>query len=663
MIQHRLARFLLALPRPHKRLLALFSDVAFCILATWLAFYLRLETWLPLTGSPFQPLLAVMASVVLALPVFICLGLYRAIFRYSGAASLRAILRAACLYGAIYATVITIFRLPGVPRAIGILQPILLFALVAASRLLARYWLGGDYQKRLHRMNLPRILIYGAGQAGRQVAAALAHSNELQVAGFLDDDPRLQQHTVNHLPIDNPARLPDLVAMKGISSVLLAIPSASRHQRDVLLKKIAQAKVETLAMPDLTQLAQGKIGISELRELNLDDLLGREPVTPDPILLMRHITDKIVLVTGAGGSIGSELCRQALSLRPACLLLVEQSEFALYHLHQELTQKLSGIQQTAAGSAAPRLVPILASVTDEARMLAILEAWRPAIIYHAAAYKHVPLVEHNPVTGLFNNAFGTLAMARAARLAGIARFVLISTDKAVRPASVMGASKRLAEMILQAMAREITPDDAPGSHTVFAMVRFGNVLNSSGSVVPRFYQQIRAGGPLTLTHPEMTRYFMSIPEAATLVIQAGSLASSQGGEVFLLNMGEPVQLKELATRMVKLSGLSVRDEANPEGDIAIDITGLRPGEKLYEELLITADAESTAHPRIMKAREDFMPWAALSPQLDILAARLAKNDIPAIRQWLADVVLGYTPESTLVDWLWRQQNRKHEQQA
>ncbi|GAB3193226.1 hypothetical protein GCM10027292_34730 [Hydrogenophaga aquatica] len=413
------------------------------------------------------------------------------------------------------------------------------------------------------------------------------------------------------------------------------MPSIGRKRRNEILSQITSARATVRTLPSLSDLAQGRVSVSDLQELDIDDLLGREPVAPNHILLARNILGKVVMVTGAGGSIGSELCRQILSVGPSTLLLIEQSEFALYGIHQELEEKLAG--------GAVKLVPLLASVQDVDRMHEIMSTWRPETVYHAAAYKHVPLVEHNPAEGVKNNVLGTLNTARAAMENGVTDFVLISTDKAVRPTNIMGASKRLAEMVLQALAA-----NEPG--TKFTMVRFGNVLGSSGSVVPRFRQQIRDGGPITLTHPEITRYFMTIPEAAQLVIQAGAMA--KGGDVFVLDMGESVRIMDLARRMVELSGLTVRDEDHPDGDIEIEITGLRPGEKLYEELLIGDNPKPTNHSRIMKAHEELLPWAELEPRLQALDMALNVNDIGVIRQMLQQLVAGYVPNGEIVDWVY-----------
>lgn len=619
------------MPRIAKRVVVLLVDFSLCVLTVWLAFYLRLGEFVSLSGNA---LWAAIASVAIALPIFMVSGMYRAIFRYSGWPALMTVTKATAVYGLAFAAVFTAIGFQGVPRTIGLIQPMLLLLTVGASRALARFWLGGLYQTQLKLTILPKVLIYGAGNAGRQLAAAMANSHEMRVVGFLDDDDRLQGHVLNGLPIYSPADLSDLVESIQVSDVLLALPSASRKRRNEILGRMLHAKVSVRTLPSVTDLAQGKISTSDLRELDIDDLLGREPVVPNHILLGKNITDKVVLVTGAGGSIGSELCRQILKVAPAVLLLIEQSEFALYEIHQELQTKLAG--------SSVKLVPLLASVRDEERMREIMSTWRPNTLYHAAAYKHVPLVEHNPAEGIKNNVLGTLTTARAAAEHGVTDFVLISTDKAVRPTNIMGASKRLAEMVLQALA-------ATSLTTKFTMVRFGNVLGSSGSVVPKFRQQIRDGGPITLTHPDITRYFMTIPEAAQLVIQAGAMA--KGGDVFVLDMGQSVKIMDLARRMVELSGLVVKDGGNPDGDIEIEITGLRPGEKLFEELLIGENPSPTLHPRIMMAHEDFLSWPVLEEKLRVLEIALNVNDVGVVRRMLEEIISGYTPNGEIVDWV------------
>lgn len=629
---------ILALPRTAKRFVALSVDLSLCVLTVWLAFYLRLGEFVSFTGqSPWAPgaYRAAVISILMALPIFVVSGLYRAIFRYSGWPALLAVARAVGVYGLLYAALFSAVSIDGVPRTVGIIQPILLLLFVGASRALARIWLGDQYRHILKHASRPKVLIYGAGRSGRQLAAAMTNSPEMQVAGFLDDDDRLHGHVLNGQPIYDPNDLPHLVSTLNVSDVLLALPSISRRRRNEILNQIRSAHVAVRTLPSVTDLAQGKVSVSDLRELDIDDLLGREPVMPNQILLAMNVRNKVVMVTGAGGSIGSELCRQILAVSPAKLLLIEQCEFALYAIHQELEEKLADRDTV--------LVPLLGSVQDEERMREIMSTWHPNTVYHAAAYKHVPLVEHNPAEGIKNNVFGTLHTARAAAENGVSDFVLVSTDKAVRPTNVMGASKRLAEMVLQALAGT-RPD------TKFSMVRFGNVLGSSGSVVPKFRQQIRSGGPITLTHPEITRYFMTIPEASQLVIQAGAMA--RGGDVFVLDMGQSVRIMDLARRMIELYGLTLKDEQNPDGDIEMEITGLRPGEKLYEELLIGNDPRPTSHSRIMKAHEDFFPWGELEGRLNALEMALNVNDVGVIRLMLEKLVPGYTPSDEIVDWVY-----------
>ena len=633
------AKRTLALPRLAKRFVALGVDVSLCVLTVWLAFYLRLGEWVPMLGhEQWQPMNAALLSLAVALPIFITQGFYRAIFRYSGWPALMTVTKAMLMYGVVFFTAITAFGLAGVPRTLGLIQPMLLLLAVGLSRALARYWLGGAYQNRLRLAALPKVLVYGAGDAGRQLVRAMTNSQEMRVAGFLDDDERLHGHVLNGQPIYAPHELGRLVNL-GVTHVLLALPTISRARRNEILNTFAPFKVAVRTLPSLNDLAQGKVSVSDLRELDIDDLLGREPVQPNGLLLNLNTVGKRVVVTGAGGSIGSELCRQIVRTSPKQLLLVDMSEFALYQIHQELLAVANGVE----------LVPLLASVCDKVRMHEIMGTWKPNTVYHAAAYKHVPMVEHNPAEGVRNNVWGTWVCAEAAARYGVRNFVLISTDKAVRPTNIMGATKRLAEMVLQAHAQLYVK-------TCFSMVRFGNVLGSSGSVVPLFREQIKNGGPITLTHAEITRYFMTIPEAAQLVIQAGAMGT--GGDVFVLDMGEPVKIIDLARRMVELSGLTVRDVQNPTGDIELAVMGLRPGEKLFEELLIGDNPESTSHLRIMKAHEQFLPWAELKVALAELRQAMRTNDVPMIRQLLQQLVNGYQANGDVVDWVHIEQARQ-----
>lgn len=663
----QLACAVLALPRPIKRGIVLALDTGLCVLTVWLAFYLRLGVFVPLSAPVLWPMLA---SVLLALPLFVASGLYRAIFRYSGLPAMVAVARAMLLYGMAFASIFTVYTVEGVPRTVGLIQPMLLLLFVGASRAAARVWLGGLYHQQLRRAALPQALIYGAGSAGRQLASAIANSHEIRVVGFLDDDDRLHGHVLNGLPIYDPADLAEILNEVPATDVLLALPSVSRQRRNEILNALKPHKVAVRTLPGLSDVATGKVSLSDVRELDIDDLLGRVPVKPNGLLLNLNTHGKTVLVTGAGGSIGSELCRQILKTHPKQLLLLEMSEFALYQIHQELQATLAGERRNTqepeegeatdealaarAEQARVELVPLLASACDDVRIHEIMDTWKPHTVYHAAAYKHVPLVEHNPAEGVRNNVWGTRVCAEAALRNGVRNFVLISTDKAVRPTNIMGATKRLAEMVLQALAEAAATDAWPGgrpanARTCFSMVRFGNVLGSSGSVVPLFREQIKNGKPITLTHADITRYFMTIPEAAQLVIQAGAMGT--GGDVFVLDMGQPVKIIDLARRMVELSGLAVKDELNPDGDIEIVVTGLRPGEKLYEELLIGDNPKPTQHPRIIKAHEQCLPWPQLQEKLDALSLAMSVNDVPVIRGLLAQIVTDYAPSGEVVDWV------------
>lgn len=623
----------LSLPRFTKRAIVLAVDGCLCVLTVWIAYALRLGEWVPLSGRGWP---AALASLAIALPIFTVFGFYRAVFRYVSWEATVAIAQAVLVYGIIYSALFTAVAFPGVPRTVGVIQPVLLFIAIGASRALSRYILGGQYRKRLRKAQKRNVLIYGAGSAGRQLATALAESFDMRAVAFVDDDSDLHGSVMGGLRVLAPSAIERVVANLDVSEIFLAIPSANRARRNEILQLIRSAGAAVRTLPGLADIAHGRVTVSDVKPLEVEDILAREPVEPDLSVMERNISEKVVLVTGAGGSIGSELCRQILSLEPKRLLLIDSSEYALYAIHRELSRSLEG------RTSVPALTPLLASVCDHERMKRVLQSFRPDTIYHAAAYKHVPLVEHNPIEGVRNNVIGTYTCAALAQQCGVSTFVLVSTDKAVRPTNVMGASKRLAELVLQAFA-------ASGSGTCFSMVRFGNVLGSSGSVVPVFRHQIASGGPVTVTHREITRYFMTIPEAAQLVLQAGAMA--KGGEVFVLDMGEPVKIFDLAARMIELSGLKVRDERNPDGDIAITMTGLRPGEKLYEELLIGENPTATTHPRIMMARESFLPKEDLEVRLNGLQSALGNHDVWAVRESLRDLVPDYRPNLGIVDWL------------
>ncbi len=644
---HSVVRFLVHMPRGAKRLVALAADAVLCLATVWLALCLRLEQWVPM-----QPVhwLAVLVAVLLSVPIFLSWGLYASIFRYAGWQAMLALTRALAVYGLAYIVVFTVIGVSGIPRAVGVIQPLLFFVGVGASRVLVRFLLGDLYRSIVDRRRAPGFMIYGAGAAGRQLASAMEHSRDHRLVGFIDDDPRMQGRRLDTVPVYGPAELPGLIGQLQVTDVLLAIPSLSRQRRLEIVDLLRAFPVQVRMMPGLTELANGRVSFSDLHEIDIEDLLGRDSVEPDARLMNRHVQGKVVMVTGAGGSIGHELCRQIVQCAPQRLLLVELNEYSLY----QVLQDLQALVHKQDGSPV-ELVPLLASARDESRMTKIVATWRPKTVYHAAAYKHVPLVEHNMLEGVRNNVWGTWVCARVSAAHGVDNFVLISTDKAVRPTNVMGASKRLAELVLQALARQ------PGMGTCFTMVRFGNVLGSSGSVVPLFRRQIAQQGPITLTHADITRYFMTIPEASQLVMQAGAMA--RGGDVFVLDMGEPVRIYDLARRMVELSGLRVRDESNPHGDIEIKITGLRPGEKLYEELLIGDGAQPTSHPRIMKAHEALLPWAQLEPELQALERAMAALDLEAVRALLLRLVSGYQPANGLVDLVYLEGQRKSQSQG
>lgn len=638
---------LLAAPRLTKQALAVVSDIAISAMAVQLAMNLLMEAHVP---WGIQHNWMFLLGLAFFLPIFISMGLYRAIFRFAGLQFIFSLNKAMAVYAFLYASVFMAFGVDQVPRSVGLLQPLIFGLGIFTGRLFVRYWLGGFGQNSL-LVPVPRALIYGAGSAGRQLAGGFLTSPDVKIVGYVDDDDRLHGHNLNGLNIYSPHELARVVQSKKLTQIFLAIPSVSQRRRNEVINELQSLRVQVRTLPGLGDLASGKVTVSDLRELNIEDLLGREPVVPNPLMLAKNITGKVVMVTGAGGSIGSELCRQIIKAQPTCLLLVELSEFALYEIHQELEATIEEMASTG-----PTLLPLLANVRDAHRMAEILRTWRPSTVYHAAAYKHVPLVEHNPAEAVQNNMKGTLVSATQAVLYGVSDFVLVSTDKAVRPTNIMGTTKRLAEMVLQAKAASqvLKFGEMPGK-TRFSMVRFGNVLGSSGSVVPLFRKQIAEGGPITLTDPRMTRYFMTIPEAAQLVIQAAAMAS--GGDVFVLDMGQPVKILDLAKRIVELSGLTVLDSNNPMGDIEIQVTGLRPGEKLYEELLIGDNPLPTSHPRIMKAHEEFLPWDELESKLNILYGALESNNVPVIRSLLKELVPGYQPEGDVVDWVWMENEK------
>jgi FlaA1/EpsC-like NDP-sugar epimerase len=611
----------LTMPRLGKQAVVALVDIGLAMLATWIAFGLRLDVWARPVDAQWY---VYSLTPALALPIFMRFGLYRAIFRYTGQAALNATAKAVLLYSVLLTAVLLWKHWIGVPRTLGVLQPLIFLVLVGLSRAMARFWLAGI--PLLGSGHSGNLLVYGAGTAGVQTASALQVSGQFKLVGFVDDDGTKVGRSINGMPIFAADDILALVPRHNITDILLAMPSATRERRNKIIQSLEGLPVHVRSLPSMADLTSGKVTVQDFRELDIEDLLGREPVPPRTDLLAHDLAGQVVLVSGAGGSIGSELTRQIVEQKPRQLLLLDHNEYGLYSIHQEL------LALCATLGSPVELVPLLASVSNPERLHAIFTGFRPATVYHAAAYKHVPMVEDNPGEGVRNNVFGTLHMAQAAVAAGVHRFVLISTDKAVRPTNVMGATKRMAELVLQAYAQA-------HPQTLFSMVRFGNVLGSSGSVVPLFRKQLANGGPLTVTDPEVTRYFMTIPEAAQLVLQAGAMG--QGGDVFVLDMGQPIKIMDLARRMLHLSGLSERNAANPHGDIEIAITGLRPGEKLYEELLIGDNPESTDHPRIMKAREPYLPWEQLQGELEQLLLAANANDPQGIKAVFLRHVQGY----------------------
>ncbi|QQN49853.1 polysaccharide biosynthesis protein [Stutzerimonas balearica] len=657
-----LREYLLGLPRRYKRLLQVFADVILVWTSLWLAFVVRLgslDEIEPLGGHAWLFALA----PVLAIPLFIRIGMYRAVMRYLGNDALIAIAKAVTFSSLLLALAIYWYRdAPAlVPRSLVFNYWWISLMLLGGLRLMLRQYVLGDWYAGMLAVpfgrddGLTRVAIYGAGAAGNQLAAALRMGRAMRPVAFIDDDADLANRVIAGLKVYKPRHIDQMIGDTGASEVLLAIPSASRARRREILANLERYPLHVRSVPGFMDLASGRVKVEDLQEVDIADLLGRDSVAPDERLLAHCIQGKVVLVTGAGGSIGSELSRQIVGLSPTVLLLLDHSEYNLYAIHAELEQQVS------ERALQLELIPILGSVGNADRLFDVMRTWGVDSVYHAAAYKHVPMVEHNIAEGVMNNVIGTLNCAQAAIQAGVSHFVLVSTDKAVRPTNVMGSTKRLAEMALQALSRETAPVlyGQPGvnhvNRTRFTMVRFGNVLGSSGSVIPLFREQIRRGGPVTVTHPKITRYFMTIPEAAQLVLQAGSMG--QGGDVFVLDMGSPVQIVELAKKMIHLSGLSVRSENNPAGDIAIQFTGLRPGEKLYEELLIGDNVTPTQHPMIMSANEACLSWAEFCNVLDRLLRGLDLDDFEQVRLVMRATVDGYSPREEIVDWIYRRRAR------
>ena len=621
----------LNLQRPTKRLLLIAVDFTVILLMLWASFCIRLDA---IYWPPLQQFWIFLAAPVVAIPIFIRFGLYNAIVRYMGFTALWAVAKAVILYAVIWSSLVLISEVGGVPRSVYFLNILLSGSVIGGSRLMAR-WVFSGYQFSRRSTGLSetkKVVIYGAGAAGRQLAQALFSSRELKPIAFIDDDCSLHYMNVHGLIVYPFSTLGDLIVSKKVTEVLLACPSAPRNRRNKIITLLEPFLVHVRSIPGVVQLAQGRVGADDIQEIDIAGLLGRESVEPNVELLNANIKQKVVLVTGAGGSIGSELCRQIVAHEPSRLILFELGEFQLYAIEREL--RTSGVKCD--------IHPILGSVVDKKRLTDVCHAFGVQTIYHAAAYKHVPLVESNPGEAVRNNILGTLNAALAAIDSKVETFVLISTDKAVRPTNTMGATKRFAELILQALN-----EDKIAVNTRFMMVRFGNVLGSSGSVVPLFREQIAHGGPVTVTDKKIIRYFMTIPEAAELVIQAGAMG--RGGDVFVLDMGDPVHIVDLAKKMIRLSGYTVKEEESPFGDIEIVYTGLRPGEKLYEELLISDNVLSTAHDKIMSAEENVIAWRDLQQLIKQLETACDNSDFQLMRDVFVTSVSGYSPQCDVVD--------------
>jgi FlaA1/EpsC-like NDP-sugar epimerase len=636
----------LNLPRPIKQILVAGVDILMSVAAVWLAYVLRLDAFrLPRTSPQ---LIVYLLAPALLIIIFWRLGVYREIFRYTGISIIKTLSQGILFQALAYGLALWILSLLGIvrfagydlPRSILVLAPLLTLTLCSGVRAIAYQALTGFEKSRRVFRNRSRLLIYGAGSAGIQAYEAIKSSSVFAVLGFIDDNVALQGREIQGNRIFAFADLQDIIPRMGVSDIILAMPSLSRSERVQILQRLRAHPVHVRSLPNLDDLASGHIQINDVKELDITDLLGRTTVQPDTELINSSLVDRVVLITGAGGSIGGELCRQIIKTNPVRLVLLDVSEYALYRVEQELS-RLKSLGRYAQGT---QIVALLGSVRDELRMNEILGYHRPHTIFHAAAYKHVPLVETNPFEGIRNNVYGTRVLGELAKKHRVANFVLISTDKAVRPTNIMGASKRLAELVLQALTEESreSKESSEFKDTVFSIVRFGNVLGSSGSVVPLFRQQILEGGPITLTDFEVTRYFMTIPEAAQLVIQASAMA--KGGEVFVLDMGEPVKIYDLACRMVELSGLKVKSKEQPSGDIEIIRVGLRPGEKLFEELLIGDNPSATQHPRIMQAREAHLKWHDLVSELNTLEQSMKAGQAGLVIEQLKTLVSGFVPD-------------------
>ena len=627
-----LSKNIINLPRYTKRIIAILIDIGLCIFCTWLAFYLRLEEFVKINNVTT---LAVEISILFAIPIFWLMGLYKTIFRFQGSSIIFTVFVATSVYALLYFAVITIYGIQGIPRSIGIIQPILLFLAISATRISIKFLFLSNFKKSKNKTN---VLIYGAGSAGRQLLTSLESNTEMKVVGFLDDDYQFHRQIILGQTVYDPKNVEKLISTKSIDTILLALPSITRQKRNQILNDLNKHRVIVKTLPSIQDIVDGRVSVSDIKDLTIDDLLNREQIKPNLELLSKNITSKVVMVTGGGGSIGSELSRQIIKLNPKKIILIELSEFALYKINEDLKNINKSIN----------IIPLLINIQNKKKIEQVFNTFNIDTVYHAAAYKHVPLVEENITESVKNNVFGTFILAEAALKYNVSNLVLISSDKAVRSTNIMGATKRLAEICVQSLYNN------EDNQSKFAIVRFGNVLESSGSVIPKFKSQIKEGGHVTLTHPDVTRYFMTITEASQLVIQAGAMAEKC--EVFVLDMGQSIKIKDLINKMIKLSGLSIKDDKNLEGDIEIKITGLRPGEKLYEELLLGDNPQKTYHEKIQKAQDPFIPFNKLKIDLDHLSNLIEENKVEKVKHMLSNLVTSYQSNSEIVDHFYEQQS-------
>ena len=625
-----------SLHRYSKRGIAITTDIFLCVFTLWLAFYLRLEELVLFKDIGLTPILL---TIFLAIPIFWVSGLYRTLFRYSGISILSTISLSATVYGLIFFSIISLYGIMGVPRSIGVIQPVLLFVLLITKRFSLKYLLTGSFNKS--GKDKENVLIYGAGAAGRQLFTSLEANPKYNVVGFLDDNPNMHRQDLLGKRIYDPKNLGNIKENKQIKLILIAIPSLSKIKKQEIIQKLSHYNLAIKTLPNLNDIIEDKLSFTDVKDFLIEDLLNREQVEPDNELLSKYITSKTVLVTGAGGTIGAELSRQISKLKPKKLILFELNEYALFNIHEELIGKYKNLE----------IVPLLGNVLDQKKLETVFKTFNVDTIYHAAAYKHVPLVESNICEGVQNNILGTLSVVKATSNEKVKNLVLISSDKAVRPTNIMGASKRFSELCLQVYKEK-------NSFTNFSIVRFGNVLASSGSVIPKFKQQIMNGGPVTLTHNDVTRYFMTVPEAAGLVIQAGALGKN--AEVFVLDMGESIKIKDMIIKMINLSGQKLKDENNLEDDIEIKVTGLRPGEKLYEELLIGENPQQTIHPKIRKIQEPSISFDQFDRNINELITHLDNQDPKQVKNILNRVIRFYNSNSELVDYIYNEQKDLNE---